>query len=112
MSLYSLSKVASLTVDRVEAQYDDIHLPRTPDSIYLHTMSEMGELAIELAIAGSYSYKDKGKDGIAGEAIDAIMCLLDIIHKANPELCEDDLNAIMEAKTQKWIHKVLQRRID
>jgi hypothetical protein len=62
---------------------------RTPYSILASATSELGELAEEVQIHQNHSYKKPGDDGIVGEAIDTICCLLDLIHKVNPYITED-----------------------
>lgn len=113
MSLYDPSKQASIIVDQLE-RYDGAHAihNRTAYSIFSHAMSEMGELAQEIMIVEGHSYKHAGKDGIIGEAIDTIMCLLDIIHKTDSNLTEKDLEHIMTVKAQKWIDKIREYRKD
>jgi hypothetical protein len=51
---------------------------RTPMDILDYAMTELGELAEEIIIAGGRSYKAPGKDGVAGEAIDLAVCLVDL----------------------------------
>jgi hypothetical protein len=65
-------------------------------------MSEVGELAEEIEIAEGLSNKSSGKDGVTGEAIDAIICLLDIIRRYNPGITEDELGFIVAHKLSKW----------
>lgn len=53
--------------------------PRTKEKVYLHLLSEIGELAEEANIANGDLYKEAGPDGIAGEAADVINCIADLI---------------------------------
>jgi len=57
---------------------------RTPMDILDYAMTELGELAEEIIIAGGRSYKVPGKDGVAGEAIDLSVCLVDLMHATDP----------------------------
>lgn len=106
MAMYHIVKEASLLVD----MNSTTRLPRTLYSVLTSATSELGELAEEVMIAEGNSYKAPGKDGIVGEAIDTIQCLLDIIHLANPKLRESDINAMMQAKCNKWIDKATQHK--
>ncbi len=66
---------------------------------------ELGELSVEVQIKEGVSYKQAGKDGVVGEAIDLITCLIDMIHINYPELTEEDLLAIAIPKLEKWKEK-------
>lgn len=66
---------------------------------------ELGELSVEVQIKEGVSYKQPGKDGVVGEAIDLITCLIDMIHINYPELTEEDLLAIAIPKLEKWKEK-------
>lgn len=108
MSLVKLTKEASVVVDTL--QTEAVNIPkRTPYSVLSSTMSELGELAEEIMISQGNSYKKPGVDGIVGEAIDTIVCLLDLIHVVDPELTEGDLEDIAFPKLSKWISKVGER---
>lgn len=90
------------------AMIDSITPNRPRYSILSFAQSEFGELADEVAIAEGHSYKEPGKDGIVGEAIDTIICLIDLIRQEAPHLTEQDLIDIAEAKGEKWIRAVEQ----
>jgi NTP pyrophosphatase (non-canonical NTP hydrolase) len=75
---------------------------RTIQDILTHLMTEVGELAQEIQIAEGKSYKEHGKDGVIGEAIDVIACAIDVISKYDPEINENDLITILTKKLQKW----------
>lgn len=85
---------------------DKIIDDRTYDDIFRHTTEELGELATEISIVKGKSYKDAGVDGIVGESIDAIICLLDLIHKHDPDITEQDILDIAHQKLGKWEQKV------
>lgn len=72
---------------------------RTPQDIYESLREEVTELEAEV-----FNYGD-GKDGVAGEAIDVILCALDLIYKNNPEWTNEDIVAYAEKKCQKWAQK-------
>ena len=75
---------------------------RTMQDILTHLMTEVGELAQEIQIAEGKSYKEHGKDGVIGEAIDVIACAIDIISKYDSQINELDLMPILTKKLQKW----------
>ena len=81
---------------------DRIENGRTLTKILAHTMTEIGELAEEILIEEGQHYKTAGEDGIIGEAVDGILCLLDIIHKHDPTVTEEDLIKIAVRKLAKW----------
>ncbi len=72
---------------------------RKPADAFKHLKSEIEELGVELENGGS------GADGIKGEVMDVINCALDILFLVHPEVTMDELDAIMEAKCQKWVRK-------
>ncbi|BAV39202.1 hypothetical protein BPT24_077 [Tenacibaculum phage pT24] len=73
--------------------------------VALKLNEEVGELSTEIAIDLGMSYKEAGKDGVVGEAIDAINCLLDIILLNKPDITADELNQIQYEKLKKWHDK-------
>jgi hypothetical protein len=75
---------------------------RKPTDIMMSIMSEVGETAEEVQIAHGVSYKTEGPDGVVGEAVDAILCLLDLIMIHNPEITEEQLLQIASLKLAKW----------
>jgi NTP pyrophosphatase (non-canonical NTP hydrolase) len=111
MSLFNLTKTASVMVDDIDAQlkYDPFLYGRTKYSVLSSTMAELGELAEEVMIERGNSYKGAGVDGIIGEAVDTIVCLLDLIHLANPDMTEQELDEIALKKLNKWVTKVSER---
>ena len=87
-----------------------IPVHREEYSILAHTMEEVGELAQEISIiCGGKSYKDQGPDGIIGESIDAILCLVDMIYihaqKNGINITEEQLTKIAQKKLNKWEDK-------
>ncbi|MFX4300129.1 hypothetical protein [Pseudosulfitobacter pseudonitzschiae] len=61
---------------------------RTVSQIFMHGLTELGELAQEVIISEGRSYKDPGADGVAGEAMDLILCLTDLILVRTPDIDE------------------------
>lgn len=69
-------------------------------------VEEVGELATEVSIAEGYSSKSKGNDGLIGEAVDVIICALDLIYvdwkNADPDVLENYIMTIVKNKAKKW----------
>lgn len=76
---------------------------RTIEDVLIHLMTEVGELAEEIQIKNGMSSKPEGIDGITGEAIDVILCAIDIIHLHNPDFSNDsDILDFVQSKLEKW----------
>lgn len=73
---------------------------RTPATIIRHMRGEVEELQEEIDGTGD------GRDGIVGESIDIIACALDMIFEVQPDITDEQIDAIMEAKCAKWARKV------
>ena len=101
-----------MLVDLVFRISDAIDNGRTPTTILRKAATEFGELAEEIDIREGNSMKDPGKDGIVGEGVDLILCVLDLIHTAEPDVSAEDIGRIAEAKGQKWLDtaKILMDR--
>jgi hypothetical protein len=76
-----------------------INNDRTNNSILDHMRREVEELALELENGNT------GTDGIIGESIDIIACALDMIFVNYPNVTDEQLDRIMEAKCNKWFSK-------
>lgn len=85
---------------------DSINYNRTSYSVLASAMSEMGELAQEVAVFNDHSYREVGPYGIIGETVDVIVSLLDLLHVCYPDITEDQLNSIVQHKCVKWLSKV------
>lgn len=73
---------------------------RTLRTIKDHASGEMDELSEELVY---HEIGDRpGEDGVIGEAIDVILCLVDLIYNFNPSITNDEIIAIVEKKSLKW----------
>jgi len=83
---------------------------RTKSDVFFSLVEEVGELATELAVDSGHSKKPEGKDGITGEAVDVIICALDLIwvhnHSTTEEELEKYLNEIVKTKLAKWRAKI------
>lgn len=72
------------------------------DDVLIHTITEVGELAIEVQIKQGNSYKTAGPDGIFGESVDILICVVDMMIRDNPEVTEDQVVNAVKAKLHKW----------
>ena len=73
---------------------------RTMPDIFRALNGEMNELADEVQL--SLDGLNPGPDGIMGEAVDCISCLLDLIYQSNPNVTQADIEAVMRLKAAKW----------
>lgn len=76
---------------RVINTSDAIDNNRTLDFIVMKLTEEIGELSAEIIIRDYDTYKDAGKDGVLGEAIDVFIALSDLayIYGINKEVFDD-----------------------
>ena len=89
-------------VTTVFATSEDIKNGRVPMTVLPFVMEEVGELALEVAIDFGISAKPEGDDGVIGEAIDSIICLLDLIKLHKPDITEYELVEVANRKCSKW----------
>lgn len=82
---------------------------RTIYDVFASMAEEIGEVATECTVAAGYSNKKAGKDGLMGECVDVIVCVLDLIWVAGRHMEDHEIERfIIEAvkkKTQKWKEK-------
>lgn len=78
---------------------DSIQNNRTIEDIHEYLLDEVMELDDEMESGGA------GADGIAGEAIDVILCALDLIYKSAPQMTDDDIVEYARRKCEKWANK-------
>lgn len=78
---------------------------RTQYAVLAKAGEEYGELSQEVMIRNGDHYKQPGKDGIIGEAIDLIICCTDLIYSENPNITEDEIVEIAKLKLAKWKSK-------
>lgn len=96
---------ASSMVSQILNTSAEIVNSRTVSQIFIYAVEEIGELATELSIVDGYSYKEPGNDGVVGEAVDAIICLVDLVYKHNPTVTEEELMEVCVRKLAKWKEK-------
>lgn len=79
---------------------------RTNDYVLKKCMEELGELSLEEQIETGLSYKEPGKDGVAGEAVDLAICAMDMFALQHPGLTANEIEekfiSYMNVKLQKW----------
>jgi hypothetical protein len=66
-----------------------------------HAIGEMDELSDEIAIVNKGD--TPGVDGVIGEAVDIVVCLIDLIYKNNPNITTAQLQDIIKNKCDKWL---------
>lgn len=94
MSLYSIVSQFS----------DRVNDGRTLRDIFTHAEGEMRELDSDVGAIMSGT-SDPGPDGILGEAIDVIACMMDLIRKQYPDITDEELEWKMTEKCAKWERK-------
>lgn len=73
---------------------------RDIESAFKHLNGEMIELKDE--ISAVLNDQSPNEDGVIGEAVDCILCLVDIIYQANKTVSVSDINSIIAKKLDKW----------
>lgn len=76
--------------------------PRNKYEVLAAFMEELGELSTEINIQAGFSSKTPGEDGIVGEAIDVILCAVDIIYLENPNITAEEFMNNVRKKLDKW----------
>lgn len=93
----------SSTIDIVRHFAKVIQNGRTISDAARHAGDELIELKDEIVL--KEAGETAGPDGIVGEAIDLIACALDIIFVEAPETTDDEINAILVRKCEKWARR-------
>ena len=70
--------------------------------VLAHLISEVGEVATEIAIVEGDSYKKPDVDGIFGESIDIIICCLDLIYWNTNEVYKNPMINDFSEITSHW----------
>jgi hypothetical protein len=94
------------TVLALSREADKYHGDRSLRDILDHGIGEMKETLDEVEIFLGDLPGPAGADGVIGEAIDTILCLLDLIYKFNPTFTEAQMVEIAESKGAKWIRQI------
>lgn len=91
--------MADSLLSLVRSYTDKIKNGRTVQDVHTYLCDESTELGIEV-------YTDTpGEDGIAGEAIDVILCCLDLIFLSAPNMSDEDIIEYARKKCEKWARK-------
>lgn len=88
-------------IKRIQKKIPD----RTVESPIVPLIEEVGELTTEVAIKVGRKFKTPGPDGIVGEGIDVIVCVLDIIILEKPDITVDEILEIAMNKIKRWEKK-------
>ena len=89
MSIFERTKKAAEAFDR-----------RPVDEVYSHLLTEMVELRDE--VTHIINDHEPGPDGIKGEIIDCIACLVDMYQQHDPDATEEEFLDIYQKKLDKW----------
>ena len=74
------------------------------NNIFVAMSEEVGELATEILIVNGL--KDRPSiEGIVGEAVDVMICALDIIYAHTGSLDNETVKSIVDTKLNKWVNK-------
>lgn len=65
--------------------------------------SEFDELGLE--IHNVYLEEPEGIDGILGEGVDVILCVIDLIYQHNPDITTEEIHNKILQKLNKWKSK-------
>lgn len=89
-----------LPVDKILEVCQRINNGRTIPTVFTALEDEVRELREEVVrhLAG----QEPGPDGIVGEAIDCILCLVDLIYQKNPSISKGYILSIVTDKLTKW----------
>lgn len=101
--------LSTIFTTSVELGRVDTSKKRTYDYVLSKCMEELGELSLEVQIENGLSYKEPGKDGIRGEAVDLAIAAMDMFALAcgdmNKQAIENLFLSTMEKKIAKWKEK-------
>lgn len=88
------------TAMSIEKLFDRIvSITSSQEVNFLHLTEEVGEMATEMIVEKGLSYKEQD-EGVLGEAIDALICILAII--ANKTILFEDVLKAVDKKVAKW----------
>jgi hypothetical protein len=82
---------------------EDIKNGRTLDTVVEHWKGENQELDEELEL--HRDGEPAGEDGIIGEAMDSMLCLIDMIYQVDPTITPERLKEVAKRKLEKWRNK-------
>lgn len=80
------------------------------DAIFRSLIEEVGELATEIAIEEGTKRREPSPDGVVGEAIDALVCIIDLLHnEIGDNILEQAFLERVQTKLDKWENKNVLR---
>lgn len=88
-----VARLKAELVDAVLEVSEEVSNGRTQETVLMHLLTEFGELAQEVIIAQGRSYKGPGRDGVVGEAVDLVLCVVDLAYVA----AGDDAESVRRA---------------
>lgn len=98
-TLFGTVKATCLRADRFDPRRHQL-------PVFAKLIEEVGEFSEEVMASCGVMGKTPGRDGLAGEAVDVIITVLDILHVVMPGITEEDLVRIAEKKGAKWISHI------
>ncbi|UOL48435.1 hypothetical protein QGX12_gp012 [Pseudomonas phage Kremar] len=76
------------------------------NAIFRSLIEEVGELATEIAIEDGTKKREPSPDGVVGEAIDALICIIDLLHnEIGDNILEQGFLDRVQTKLDKWERK-------
>lgn len=85
---------------------------RTVSSVMEHLKGEVLELEDE--VAKYINNEPSGDDGILGEAVDVMICAMDLVYLKNPSVSSEYVFSVVEKKLAKWerlYHHPMQKEL-
>lgn len=105
----ALAEFMPTSIVSVAFEYaEKIKNTRTLRTVHDHLLGETKELDEE--VSQVMKGEDEGEDGVVGEAIDVILCALDMIYQHAPHITEAQINSIARKKCEKWQSKERQKQ--
>ena len=92
-------------IDIVRHFAKEIQNGRSLGDIHRHGQREMVELNDEILAIKYPEQFTPGPDGVVGEAIDVMACMLDLIFVEAPETTNEEICAILLRKCEKWARR-------
>lgn len=88
------------TIKLITDKCDRINNSRTMNSVACHLEEEMYELQEE--IAKMVCCQEQGTDGVIGEAVDVLICAIDLSKIWDKDLTREKIRQIVINKLDKW----------
>lgn len=89
-----------MSIEKILNVCRKINHDRDIETAFKHLGGEIEELSVE--ISSSLFDRKPGVDGVIGEAVDCILCLVDIIYQENSLITTYEINRVIHDKLQKW----------